>query len=65
MGTSRPNHLVSAKDKRLRETETERICCLEIKNQLKFRWLLDRKIGGVRTFKNFIYVGHRAMDKIG
>jgi hypothetical protein len=65
VATSRSNHLVGAEDKRLRKTDAEHIRCLEIENQFEFCWLLDRKIGRVRAFENFIYVGDRAAHKIG
>src|SRR5262249_9481559 len=47
---SRSDHLVGAEDQRLRKTDTECICCLEIKDQLELCWLLDRKIGRFCTF---------------
>src|SRR5215472_372055 len=42
---SRSDHLVGAEDKRLRKSNTECVCRLEIKNELEFRRLLHRKIG--------------------
>jgi hypothetical protein len=44
------NHLIGTEDKGLGKTDAECISSLEIKNQLEFRWLLDRKISRFCTF---------------
>src|SRR4029077_3842563 len=64
-GTSRSDHLVGAEDQRLRKTNTECICCLEIKDQLELRWLLDGKVGRLCSFEYFVDVDRCAAEKIG
>jgi len=60
VATLRSDHLVGAEDKRLRKTDSEHICCLEIENQFEFCWLLDRQIGGFCALQYFVGVGHCA-----
>ena len=58
------DHLVGADDERLRNCQSKRFRCLEIKNQLEFCWLLDRKISRFRAFEYFVRVGHCPAEKI-
>src|SRR5262245_35539517 len=46
------DHLVGAADKRQRNREAERLCGLEIDDQLDFRRLLDRQVGGLFAPEN-------------
>jgi hypothetical protein len=62
---SRSDHLVGAEDERLRKSDTERLSSLEIKNQLEFGRLLNRKVGGLRAFQYSVGIGRCTADKIG
>jgi len=46
------DHLVGAGEDRLRHGEAERLCGLEVNDQLNFRGLLNRKIGWLRASQN-------------
>src|SRR6516162_8871612 len=50
------SHLVGDGEQRLRNIETERFGGFEIDDELKFGWLLDWKVRGLRSLKNFVNV---------
>ena len=49
------DHLVGAEQCRSRYFEAERSGGLKIEDELEFRCLLDRKIGGIGTLENLIH----------
>src|SRR6476660_69481 len=48
------NHLVSGGEQRGRHGEAERLGCLEVHHQFELGWLLDRKVGRLRTLENLV-----------
>ena len=47
-----------------RHRETERLCSLEVNDQLEFCWLLYGKIGGTHASKNFVDVYSRTAVEV-
>jgi hypothetical protein len=50
------DHLVGARKYQRRDGDAERLCSLEVDDQLVFCWLLDGEIGGLGTSENFIHI---------
>ena len=44
------DHSVGHRKQGRRNFDRERLCSLEVGDQLEFRWLLDRQIGWLRAF---------------
>jgi hypothetical protein len=44
------DHPVGHRKQGRRNFDRERLCSLEVGDQLEFRWLLDRQIGWLRAF---------------
>ena len=44
------DHPVGHRKQGWRNFDRERLCSLEVGDQLEFRWLLDRQIGGLGAF---------------
>ena len=51
------NDLVGAANERERDREPERLCGLEVDDQLDFHHLLNRQVARFGTFENFPCVG--------
>src|SRR5262249_22255541 len=54
--TSLFDDLVGGGEQRLRNIETERFGGFEIDHELEFGWLLDWKVRGLRSLKNFVNI---------
>src|SRR6476620_1866071 len=50
------DHLIGTGEHSRRDGDAYRFCGLEVDYQLEFRWLLDRQIAGVGTFKDLVDV---------
>ena len=50
------DHLIRSVQHGLWNRQVERFRCFQIDNELKLRWLLDRQIGGLCAFENFVHV---------
>jgi hypothetical protein len=50
------DHLVGQDQSRRRHGEAERFGCLQVDHEFEFGWLLDREIGGLSAFEDFIDV---------
>jgi len=59
------DHLVGAGEQRGRNGNSKGFGCLEIDDQLEFRRLLDRKVGGLLTLEDAIDIGCGAAEQIG
>src|SRR5882672_11088535 len=58
------DHLVGAEEKRLRNVEAQRLCRLQIDEQLKPCRLLHRKITGIGAFEYHVEVARRLADHL-
>src|SRR5262249_5730215 len=56
------DHLVGAGEKRRRHCNAKRVGGLHIDDQLETSWLLDRQIGGLGAFEDFVD-GHGSLAK--
>src|SRR5262245_29421095 len=54
------DHLVGAQQERLRDHQAERLGSSQIDDEIELSWLLDRKIGGLRTAQYFVDIVGRA-----
>ena len=50
------DHLVGASKQCWRHSETERLCGLQVDDQLEFDGLLDGQVGGLRTLEDLIHI---------
>ena len=50
------DHLVCLQEENRGDGKVERLGCLEINDQLEFRRLLHRQIGGLGSFENLIHI---------
>src|SRR5438105_5017653 len=53
------DHLVRAQQDRLRDRETKGLRGLKVDHQVELRGLLDRQIGGLRSFEDLVHIGRR------
>src|SRR5262249_21199532 len=47
-----------------RNCHTDLLCCLEVDNKLELRWLLDRQIGGLCSFQDFVHIRSGAAERV-
>src|SRR5437870_11193977 len=59
------DYLVRPEQNRLRNRYADLLCRLQVEDQLELRRLLDRQIGGLGTFQNFVNVGGGAPEQFG
>src|SRR6266545_3864757 len=59
------DHLVGAPDQRVRNTDAERPCCLEVDTELDLRALLDRQLARLFAFENPSHVDARHAVSVG
>jgi hypothetical protein len=59
------DHLIGASEERRRHGQTECLGRLHVNNQLEFGRLLNRQIGRLGTFEDFINVPACAAEQIG
>src|SRR5262249_8301450 len=58
------NHLVSAGEQRRWHSNAKRLGGFHIDDQLETSWLLDRQIGGLGTFEDFVDVHGSLVKKV-
>src|SRR6266581_4804367 len=52
-----PDDLIRPREQRLRDRQPERLCGLEVDDQLEFPGLLDGQVSGLGTLENLVDVG--------
>ncbi len=53
------DHLVGAREQGWRDSDAERLACLQINDQLECGWCLHREIGGFLALENAIDIARR------
>ena len=55
-----PDHLIRPLEHAIRNYQADLVCCLQVNDEFKLRWLLDRQVTRFCTLEDFVHVNRRA-----
>src|ERR1044071_212614 len=58
------NYLVRTRQHLVRDRQTDLLRRFKVYDEVEFRWLLNRKVGGLCAFQNLVHIGGRTPAQV-